>query len=175
MIFQTKVWLRLIIVSFILMMSIFLCIYVIHRVNNISSFMKCLLLIYIISILWLAFQRNTYLPFLGECAIPIPSSHPKSTSFHYTVSSLPPHRKVIYWAAMHDRWNAESNSTPYEQYENSGITTTDENGKAIFELPYHPSSYRVSLRTLPPHIHYRYELNSNGGIWSSVFTIEVPR
>lgn len=112
--------------------------------------------------LYLAMQRDTYLPFLSEAVIPTPqedSVRPEilsEGSTRVTVDGLPPNSKVMYWASLPndnvvpDPWKA------YGDYKNQGVTTADKDGKAVL-VAMSPAEYKVPRKgLLRRHIHYRY-------------------
>lgn len=152
-----------------------------HGVNTlfekngiIAKFIAILVIGYCI---YLAVNRNTYLPFLGPTILPISLLKEPST---YTENKkelrvpvdidVPDKTIVIYWASSP---NSEIIKTPYEAYnkfENSGVTTVT-NKKAYFKVDC-PSSYKIpSSRVLSPHVHYRIVYPN--GVTGSVRTIYV--
>ena len=122
-------------------------------------------------------KRDSYLPFLGDTIYPcnlLSNTMPHSATITRQVTA-PPNSKVIYWAA-------ESKSDPndkiitdpslaYEDYNNSGVTTTDNNGIATLKVR-PPTQYSIpSGKILSKHIHYRYCISPN--ILSSIQTINI--
>lgn len=110
---------------------------------------------------FLAFKRDTYLPFLGDAVYPCQSladKVPDQANISVTVR-VPPGSKVVYWASEHakdmevapDPWKA------YGLYENSGVVTADAQGDAILKIR-DPIKYKVPIgaRVLEKHLHYRY-------------------
>lgn len=120
-------------------------------------------LIYIIvgiAALYLAFDRDTYLPFLGESVYPctgLADKVPDNATSSVSVK-VPPGSKVVYWASesSKDMDNMPNPWAAYMSYENSGVVTANEQGVAILKVR-EPSKYKIpSGRTLQKHIHYRY-------------------
>ena len=82
-----------------------------------------------------------------------------------------PNSKVVYWAAKkldsdnHSVWKA------YDDYSNSGVVMSDNNGVAILKLQ-KGSGYIVPWgnKQIPPHVHYRYELKP--GKFSRIETVK---
>ena len=122
--------------------------------------------------LYIMFNRDTYLPFLGETIIPcnvLTNSTPMFASKKVTLQ-VHPNSKVIFWAS-------EPNETgfildykeAYGEYLNSGIATSDENG--IVDLNVRdPQPYYVPIKgILNPHIHYR--VCDGSGILGRVKTV----
>lgn len=128
--------------------------------------------------LFLALERNTYLPFLGATVYPCSSlvdSVPKNADTIVKVS-VPPGSKVVYWASepvneelktLKDPWSA------YNKFENTGIATASEVGEATLTFR-KPQPYKVAGvvvdKVLASHVHYRY-CTGKGGILSEVKTV----
>lgn len=103
-----------------------------------------------------AFNRDTYLPFLGESVFPcsiLTDQSPPGASRLITVY-VQPGAKVVFWASEpgdgHNSWiNA------YKKYENAGVTTADSSGKAVLSVR-EPQGYSVPIKGyIEPHIHFR--------------------
>ena len=127
-----------------------------------------------VSALAIMFHRDTYLPFLGQTALPCSVLTDKVPS-DATVSIkvvVKPNSKVVYWAAEHskDMAIAPNPWEAYQKYENAGVVTADNQGTAILKVR-DPIRYNVPGRTLDKHIHYRY-CKSNGLV-SRVLTVAV--
>lgn len=127
-----------------------------------------------ISALALMFHRDTYLPFLGQTALPcsvLTDKVPSDATISIKVQ-VKPDSKVVYWAAEHnkDMTIAPNPWEAYQKYENAGIITADNQGTAILKVR-DPSRYTVLTGTLDKHIHYRY-CKSNGLV-SRVFTVAI--
>jgi uncharacterized membrane protein YuzA (DUF378 family) len=106
------------------------------------------------------FQRNFYLPFLGEAHIPCsvlkdmtPEGANTSVSVH-----VRPGAKIVYWAAEpanEDLKSVVDYRAAYLEYKNAGVTTADADGMAELKVRT-PQGYVVPLKgMLPPHVHYR--------------------
>jgi len=128
-----------------------------------------------ISAIILMFNRNFYLPFLGKSVVPKTFLEKDRVPINSTVSievKVVPNARVIYWAS---RKRGEVKDA-YGQFENSGITTADANGKAHLVLM-RPKCYYVKKglfkKRLRPHIHYRYTLEN--GMMSQVFTRRLTK
>ena len=129
------------------------------RLVNIRSLPRVIYVLVGIAALYLVFDRDTYLPFLGETVYPCGSLADKVPS-DATVSvevKVPPGSKVVYWASEHskemdvmpDPWLA------YMNYENSGVVTADEKGIALLKIR-EPIAYKIpSGRKLEKHIQMR--------------------
>ena len=138
--------------------------------DDVSRFIYLLVAI---SAIVLIFQRDTFLPFLGETVLPQPIAEysPSGDLVSKTVKNLPSNVKVIYWASLPSDTVLSNPKDAYDNYKNQGVTTTDDNGVAVFQV-LNPSSYKVPIKgTLDPHIHYRYW--TEAGVASPVHTIKM--
>jgi hypothetical protein len=126
-----------------------------------------------LSALYFLFDRDFYLPFLGECAIPIGVRKPIENLKKIKLSDLPPNTNIIYWAAKPSSQVIENPFEAYKDYSNSNVGKSDNNGDIIIELEC-PSEYMVPKfgfkRKLKRHIHYRFELPQYKGLFSKVYT-----
>ena len=126
----------------------------------------------------LMFNRNFYLPFLGETVLPQSllnkDNQIKNGTFSIKVK-VDPNVRVIYWASESTK-DILPVSLAYGEFLNSGITTSDKDGIANLVLR-KPSSYSVKKglfkKTLKPHIHYRYILPN--GLMSEIKTKYVSK
>lgn len=124
----------------------------------------------------LLFQRDIYLPFLGETVLPggaMSVKTPQNANDQVTIRTLPG-TKVVYWAAEPDPNQGRDFPTPeeaYGEYENSGVVVADTTGHAILRFRGPPQSYDVPVKgTLDPHVHFRIaEENGFLGPVQSVF------
>jgi hypothetical protein len=128
--------------------------------NNI--FTKAIYLAVGISAIMLFFNRDTYLPFLGESLVPcaaFATRTPDNANQEVTIT-VKPNTKVIYWATEpHDVSGNKGLLTwdqAYQDYSNSGVAISDSTGKCILRIRGAPQSYSVPFKgTLKPHIHFR--------------------
>lgn len=112
--------------------------------------------------LYLAFQRNTWLPFLGESVLPNSLIPLKEKKGNITLKiQVEPNVKVAYWASNPgknphiDVWDA------YGKFENSGVVVANDQGEATLSFD-KGSEYDVpSGRHLTSHVHYRTMPNSS--------------
>lgn len=132
-----------------------------------------------ISALILAFQRDTWLPFLGESVLPGAVLALKTNSGDTTVDvKVKPLTKVAYWAAKPE---SKPESKPaaegpvlvkaaYDDFENSGVVVSNEQGVAKLVFNKGTSYVVPSGRKLESHVHYR-EIGEDGmmGPVKSVF------
>lgn len=111
-----------------------------------------------LSALYLVFDKETYLPFLGEAAFPCDSLKeftPENATREILVKTTP-NRKVVYWAAEPlDEGESTDRSYKDAYKTNNGVVTSDKNGMAKL-LIREPAGYTVPRgKTLKSHVHYR--------------------
>jgi len=160
--------------------------YVLIKLLNINlfSFIKnsdILLFLHLIMamvIIYYLFNRDFYLPFLGETVIPIKNTngiYEANGVLNFKIQNLPPNKRIIYWASKSSNEVIENPIEAYKGYTNSGITKTDSNGNASIEISC-PSDYYVKRfgmgmgKKIRQHIHYRIESDKFPGMFSSVKT-----
>lgn len=153
----------------------------ITRWNPVETFLgktiaRIIYLLVGLSAIYIAFDRDTYLPFLGETVLPcsaIPEKTPPGASKQLRVQ-VPPGAKVLYWAAepgMDDLKQINDWQHAYTQFENAGITTAGEDGIAVLRVR-SPQPYTVPYKgRLEPHVHFR--ICSSNGMLSRVKTVYV--
>lgn len=123
------------------------------------------------------FNRNFYLPFLGQSVYPCGSlaeKVPNKADITVTVQ-VKPNVNVIYWASEPSAIENQPIDNPwdaYANYDNSGVVKADSTGKAVLHVRT-PSSYKVGLmnKTLKSHVHYRE--CSHPGMLSDIRTIMI--
>jgi uncharacterized membrane protein YuzA (DUF378 family) len=122
------------------------------------------------------FNRDTYLPFLGETVLPcttIPERVPPGATKEVHVPA-PAGSKILYWAAepaMEELKQIPDWQQAYNKYENAGVTTTDSTGIAILKVR-NPQPYKVPMKgQLPPHVHFR--ICDGSGMLGRVKTVFV--
>lgn len=135
-----------------------------------------------VSALILAFQRDTWLPFLGNSVLPGAVVPLKKNIGDTTVDvHVKPLAKVAYWAAEPEtkldatEGAAKADAVPlvraaYDQFENSGVVVANDQGVATLVFNKGTSYIVPSGRKLESHVHYR-EFGEDGmmGPVKSVF------
>ncbi len=113
-----------------------------------------------VAALAIMFNRDTYLPFLGETVLPcttIPERVPPGATKEVRVPA-PAGSKILYWAAepaMEALKQIPDWQAAYNKFENAGVTTTDSTGIAILKVRL-PQAYTVPMKgRLEPHVHFR--------------------
>jgi uncharacterized membrane protein YuzA (DUF378 family) len=146
--------------------------------------------------IYVGFRRDTYLPFLGETVMPcgaLMERVPDHADTEVVIHSLPPGRKVLYWAAEPSRISYSFGQTygvntpqepataglgaindwrkAYLDFANAGVTTVNDMGMAVLRVR-SPQSYRVPIgKTLESHVHWR--LCGEGGMLGPVQSMPV--
>lgn len=144
------------------------------RVDTKGIFGTVLLISSIAAIMYLALDRTTYLPFLGEAVFPtallIPQT-PKDSTFLVNVKVKAGASHVIYWAAESGAGLVPNPYDAYGNYSNAGVVKASVTGDAVLPVRC-PARYKVpSGKTLPKHVHYRAMYQS--GIVGPVETTQV--
>ncbi len=136
-----------------------------------------------ISALILAFQRDTWLPFLGESVLPGAVLTLKTNSGDTSVDvHVKPSTKVAYWAAKsaeskpaESKPESDADAVPpvkaaYDDFENSGVVVANDQGVATLVFNKGTSYVVPSGRKIESHVHYR-EFGEDGmmGPVKSVF------
>jgi len=149
-----------------------------YQINSLfgreTYFNRVVYVIIALAAIKLAFQKKTWLPFLGYTAFPskafIPMKENKNGTLKVQVS-VKPNTRVAYWASLHRK----SEDVPlvddaYGNFSNSGVVMSDNNGVAILSIMPSTSYIIPSGREVPRHIHYRM-LDLPHGMMSDVKTV----
>lgn len=120
------------------------------------------------------FNRDYYLPFLGEAVIPLGPSKPLQNLTKIKITGLPSNTLVIAWGADESKETFNDPFAAYGDYANHEVVKSDENGEATVELvcpsEYHVKRFGIKKQKLDKHIHYRYQLPEYKGLFSRVYT-----
>ena len=102
-------------------------------------------------------NRDTWLPFLGESVFPSTLIPIKKIEGDTIVKVLvKPNVKVAYWASKPTlKKNDPDVILAYDDYSNSGVVMSDENGIAILTLNKGTGYYVPSGKHIKSHLHYR--------------------
>ena len=107
----------------------------------------------------LAVNRTTWLPFLGKSVLPstlVPLKQATSYNKIITVKTKP-NSKIAYWASSVTLSDGKipDVDTAYDDYSNSGVVMSDENGMAYLPIM-EGGKYKVPYnRVIDRHVHYR--------------------
>ncbi len=108
-----------------------------------------------LSALYLAFDRTTWLPFLGESVLPgslVPiKAHSGNTHVEVHVR---PGAKVAYWAAKPSS-DVKAVDAAYDDYSNGGVVMADDKGVAVLTFDKGGEYVVPSGKQLMSHVHYR--------------------
>ena len=118
------------------------------------------------------YNRDYYLPFLGNSVFPCDSLQVKTPSNPALATKIKtkPNVNVVYWASegtndivVRNPWKA------YDKYNNAGVALSDAEGYAVLKVR-QPVPYKIPTGfTLKPHIHYRICLGN--GMLSPIKTV----
>jgi len=130
--------------------------------SNQSTAGKILLsLLVTVCALYLAFQKSTYLPFLGETVMPcslLQEQTPDQANYEKRVTIQGAGRKVLFWASEPDTEHLEKLNDwrkAYLGFHNAGVTVITADDIAILKVR-KPQPYTVPVKgRLEAHIHYR--------------------
>jgi len=124
----------------------------------------------------IAFNRDTYLPFLGETVMPcaiIPEQIPKGADTTLTVN-VTPGATVLYWAAEPETEGLKKIGDwrkAYLKFMNAGVVKANAEGEAVL-LVRAPQPYTVPWKgRLEPHVHFR--VCGEDGILARIKTVFV--
>lgn len=138
---------------------------------------KWVYILYGLAALPLLFQRDMYLPFLGETVLPggaLSAKTPQNANDQLTIRTRPG-AKVVYWAAEPNPTQGKDLPTfheAYDAYENSGVVVADSTGHAILRFRGPPQAYTVPMKgRLEPHVHFR--ISGENGFLERVQTVFV--
>jgi uncharacterized membrane protein YuzA (DUF378 family) len=111
-----------------------------------------------VAALAVAFNRDTYLPFLGESVFPcsvLPDQVPAGATREVKVRAEPG-AKVVYWASEpSDGGDVPNYQGAYREYQNAGVATADNSGMAVLKVR-EPQAYTVPIRgRIESHVHFR--------------------
>jgi uncharacterized membrane protein YuzA (DUF378 family) len=149
----------------------------VNFLDNLGFFSKIIYIIVGLSAFMIMFNRDTYLPFLGESVVPcsILSNRTPPGADTEVVITGPAGKKVLFWAAepnseqlkeLHD-WRKA-----YSDFQNIGVATFGANGTAILSVR-KPQQYQVPWKgALKAHIHYR--ICGENGMLGRVETVDIP-
>lgn len=108
-----------------------------------------------------AFNRSSYLPFLGETVMPcslLSERTPEHADTAVEVHGLAPGSKVLYWAtepATEGLAKINDWRRAYLDFANAGVTTADAGGHATLRVR-KPQPYTVPMKgRLEAHVHWR--------------------
>lgn len=134
---------------------------------------KIILVVVLTCVILVGSKMSTYLPFLGETALPqkflnlIPNV-PEGETITKTISLKETGDFVIYWAAAEKNESIPHVKDAYSNYSNSGVVKIT--GSTVDLTIRKPTGYRVCTGYyLQPHVHYRIVKGSMLGEIQTVF------
>ena len=149
----------------------------VNFIDNLGFFSKIVYILVGLSAFMVMFNRDTYLPFLGETVVPcsiLSNKTPPGADTEVIING-PPGKKVLFWAAEPDSEHLKELNDwrkAYSDFQNIGVTTFGANGTAILSVR-KPQQYQVPWKgSLNSHIHYR--ICGENGLLGRVETIDIP-
>jgi uncharacterized membrane protein YuzA (DUF378 family) len=134
---------------------------------------KVIYMLVAIAGIYLAFQRTTWLPFLGEAVLPsslVPLKKPNvKTDLVIKLNTLP-NVKIAYWASL-NKDDKIGVMQAYGDYENSGVVMSDANGVASLPIAIGAGYVLPNGKKLERHIHYRVIDSAKYGMMDKLNTI----
>lgn len=161
-------------ISLVLFYAVYQSIYVMMNKHTSVPF-KVFSFIILISVFYLSVNYTTFLPFLGETAIPMSAfkdvTLKKEEDIVFRVDiKAPDGTRVVYWASKSSPLVIPNPKDAYENSPNVGIAEVRNNMVTFYTTC--PSSYKVPMgRVIKPHIHYRVAKSS--GLLGAVKTVKV--
>jgi hypothetical protein len=149
----------------------------INFIDNLGFFAKIIYILVGLSAFMIMFNRDTYLPFLGETVMPcsILSERTPPGANTEVVIIGPPGKKVLFWAAEPNSEHLKELNDwkkAYADYQNIGVATIKADGKAILSVN-KPQQYEVPWKgALNAHVHYR--ICGENGLLGRVETVNIP-
>lgn len=174
---HANAWTHLITMSIVMLYTIISSALVAFKIKNIT--VRTVAVIVLVSAVYLAVNRNTYLPFLGDASIsPIIFAQElapagSSTTYELKLENVEDGTRVFYWASSQKDKNHESPQEAYQGFENTGITSV-KNNRASLKINC-PDTYDIGTifkRTLDKHIHYRL-IRKDSSMMSQVHTVYI--
>ncbi len=121
-----------------------------------SGIARLLYILVGIAALGVMFNRDTYLPFLGESVFPcsVLSDQVPPGATRAVTLKVKPNAKVMYWATEPGEGSGDWRQA-YRGFENAGVATSNMAGMVTLKVR-EPQGYSVPWRgQLAPHIHFR--------------------
>ncbi len=132
---------------------------------------KVIYLLVAFSAILLAFQRDTWLPFLGKSVLPdvVVPQKPHTGDSSVTVQ-VSPNAKVAYWSAKPGDNPDTDVVTAYGDYANSGVSIADSKGNAVLHFDKGTDYVVPSGKRIKSHVHYR-EVTGEYGMMGPINTV----
>jgi hypothetical protein len=160
--------------TLVLFFSVYEAFYVLMNKHT-SILFKIFCVIILLSVFYLSANYTTFLPFLGETAVPVSAfkdlTPKKKEDIVFKVDiNEPDNTRVIYWASKSSPTVMPNPKDAYEKSPNVGVAEVHNNVATFYTTC--PSSYAVPMGTvIKPHIHYR--VVKSGGLLGAVKTVKV--
>lgn len=134
---------------------------------------KVIYALFAICAIILAFDRTTWLPFLGDTVLPSAVVPLKTNVGDTTVDvKVAPGAKVVFWAAKPGTNPETKVEQAYDDYSNSGVVLANDLGVATLTFNKGTEYVVPSGKQLKSHVHYR-EFNDKIGMVGPVRSVFV--
>jgi len=134
---------------------------------------KVIYAIFAICAIILAFDRTTWLPFLGDTVLPSAVVPLKTNVGDTTVDvKVAPDAKVAFWAAKPGANSETKVEQAYDDYSNSGVVLANDLGVATLTFNKGTEYVVPSGKHLKSHVHYR-EFNDKIGMIGPVLSVFI--
>ena len=103
-------------------------------------------------------KRDVFLPFLGQTVFPkglLKENLPDNYDREITANVGQANAKVVYWASNDTENENTEVFDAYGDFSNGGITTSDENGNALFKFNTGTGYIVPNGKYIKRHVHYR--------------------
>jgi uncharacterized membrane protein YuzA (DUF378 family) len=127
---------------------------------------------------FVAFRRDTFLPFLGETVMPcsiLENKTPEHADTEVVVDGLEPGAKLLFWAAEPETsglTRIQDWRQAYLKFANAGVATANQNGVATLRIR-KPQPYTVPVKgRIETHVHWR--VCGNNGMLGPVQLTLIP-
>ena len=138
-----------------------------------SRWAKLVVMVALVGAVYLGFNRDFYLPFLGPTVVPtsvLKLGTPSDATVAIAIDAPRNATHVVYWAAKPSTMAMDNPMAAYRGFNNAGVVAVA-GGRATLRLAC-PGTYKVGWgRLMPRHVHYRYVFDN--GVMSSVKTAAV--
>jgi hypothetical protein len=145
-----------------------------NLINNKIYLDKIIYVAIAISAIILMFNRTTWLPFLGTCVFPTKGLIPikiNNDGDKQIEVRVKPNTRIAYWSSILNKSiDIPDVVTAYDDFSNSGVVMSDNNGVAILSVKLGTDYIVPSNKLIKRHVHYR-ELDLEYGMMGEVQTV----
>lgn len=161
-------------ITLVFFFAVYEAFYVLLNKHTGAAF-KVFAAIILLAVFYLSINYTTFLPFLGETAVPVSAfkelTPKKKEDIVFTVDiDAPDKTRVIYWASKSSPSVFLNPKEAYEESPNVGVAEVRDKVATFYTTC--PSAYNVPTgMVIKPHIHYR--VFKSNGLLGAVKTLKV--